>query len=337
MNRSQYKKPSIKKSVKPVGGKKTVRSAPVVDIYSKSNDAIEKYRIYLDVERNYSEHTVNGYIKDIEDFAKYLKDENFGALLSINKKNIPRYYLSSLSTGGYTKKSISRKLSSLRTFYRFLMNEGLFDENPFEEIETPKADKVLPKVLYKNEIDAIFNSIDTKTAFGKRDMLIMELLYGSGLRVSELCDLEETNIDYSNQLIKVFGKGHKERYVPMNEHTVKALKEYIHVGRKEILLKKELEDPKKLLLNRRGTELTPRGVRVILDNIISKTAENTHVHPHMLRHTFATHLLDGGADLRSVQEMLGHSNLSSTQIYTHVSSEQMKKSYMANHPGQNRK
>ena len=173
MNRSQYKKPSIKKSVKPVGGKKTVRSAPVVDIYSKSNDAIEKYRIYLDVERNYSEHTVNGYIKDIEDFAKYLKDENFGALLSINKKNIPRYYLSSLSTGGYTKKSISRKLSSLRTFYRYLMNEGLFDENPFEEIETPKADKVLPKVLYKNEIDAIFNSIDTKTAFGKRDMLIM--------------------------------------------------------------------------------------------------------------------------------------------------------------------
>ena len=152
-----------------------------------------------------------------------------------------------------------------------------------------------------------------------------------------MCDLEETNIDYSNQLIKVFGKGHKERYVPMNEHTVKALKEYIHVGRKEILLKKELEDPKKLLLNRRGTELTPRGVRVILDNIISKTAENTHVHPHMLRHTFATHLLDGGADLRSVQEMLGHSNLSSTQIYTHVSSEQMKKSYMANHPGQNRK
>lgn len=337
MNRSQYKKPSIKKTIRPQGAKTPTNKLPKVDLFSKSKEAIEKYRIYLDVEKNYSEYTVNGYIKDIEDFAEYLKTENFGTVLSINKKNIPRYYLSSLTTNNYSKKSISRKLSSLRTFYRFLMNEGLFDENPFDDIETPKADKVLPKVLYKNEIEAIFNSIDTKTAFGKRDMLIMELLYGSGLRVSELCSLEESNIDYANQLIKVFGKGHKERYVPMNEYTIKALNEYIQVGRKEILLKKELDDPKKLLLNHRGTELTPRGVRVILDNIISKTAENTHIHPHMLRHTFATHLLDGGADLRSVQEMLGHSHLSSTQIYTHVSSEQMKKSYMANHPGQNRK
>ena len=337
MNRSQHKKPSIKNSVRQVGAKQQLKKAPTVDMFAKSQAAVEKYEIYLDVERNYSEDTVKGYINDIEDFAEYLKSENFGSLLSITKNNIPRYYLSSLSTNGYKKKSIARKLSSLRTFYRFLVAEGMTSENPFEEIETPRADKTLPKVLYKNEVDAIFNSIDTTTAIGKRDMLIMELLYGSGLRVSELCNLEESNIDYSNKLIKVFGKGHKERYVPMNDHTIKALKEYIHVGRKEILLKKELEDPKKLLLNKKGTCLTTRGVRVILDNIISKTAESVHVHPHMLRHTFATHLLDGGADLRSVQEMLGHSNLSSTQIYTHVSSEQMKKSYMANHPGQNRK
>lgn len=335
MNRSQYKKPSIKKTPKTTNKNKTIKTT--IDIYQKSNDAIEKYRNYLDFERNYSINTVNGYIKDIEDFSTYLKSEHFGTLLSINKNNIPRYYLSFLSTNGYTKKSIARKLSSLRTFYRFLIQEGILNENPFDEIETPKAEKKLPKVLYTKEIDAIFNSIDTSTALGKRDRLIVELLYGSGLRVSELCDLENDNIDYSNRLIKVFGKGHKERYVPMNDYTIKALKEYIHIGRKEILLKKELEEPKKLLLNIRGTALTPRGVRVILDNIISKTAENIHVYPHMLRHTFATHLLDGGADLRSVQEMLGHSNLSSTQIYTHVSGEQMKKSYMANHPGQNRK
>ena len=337
MNRSQYKKPSIKKTVRPVGGKKPQLHQPVIDIYAKSKEAVAKYRLYLDVEKNYSEYTINGYVNDIEEFAEYLKSEGFGSLLSINVKNVPRYYLSHLTSSNFKSKSISRKLSSLRTFYRFLMNEGIFSENPFEDIETPKADRTLPKVLYKDEIDAIFNSIDTKTAFGKRDMLILELLYGSGLRVSELCSLEESNIDFANELIKVFGKGHKERYVPMNEHTIKALHEYIQVGRKEILLKKELDDPKKLLLNHRGTELTPRGVRVILDNIISKTSENTHIHPHMLRHTFATHLLDGGADLRSVQEMLGHSHLSSTQIYTHVSSEQMKKSYMANHPGQNRK
>lgn len=301
----------------------------------KSQEAIEKYRQYLLVEKNYSANTVMGYIKDIEDFYAYLKSDNFGNLLSITKTNVPRYYLSYLSTSlNLKKKSIARKLSSLRTFYRYLEQCGQVSENPFEMIETPKADKVLPKVLYPNEIKNIFDSIDTNDAIGKRDILIMELLYGSGLRVSELCSLTKQNIDYANGMIKVFGKGNKERYVPMNHHIVEALKQYLEVARPELMLKNELDDHGIMLVNHRGGPLTTRGVRVILDKIINHAAENTHVHPHMLRHTFATHLLDGGADLRSVQELLGHANLSTTQIYTHVSKEQLKKEYMENHPRQ---
>lgn len=329
------KRPMIRKNVRPtVKTKKQVETKKEEKV-DRSLEAIEMYRNYLAVERNYSNYTVLNYIKDIEDFYEYLKGDNFGNLLTVTKTNVPRYYLSYLSTTeGLKKKSIARKLSSLRTFYRYLEREGIVDDNPFETIETPKADKVLPKVLYPNEINNIFNSIDTSTAIGKRDMLIMELLYGSGLRVSELCSLDPSDIDYSNEMIKVFGKGHKERYVPMNQHIVKALREYIEVARPELVLKCELENNDFLLVNHRGGPLTTRGVRVILNNIIDHAAEHTHVHPHMLRHTFATHLLDGGADLRSVQEMLGHANLSSTQIYTHVSKEQLKKSYMENHPRQ---
>ena len=332
------KRPMIRKPAKSTPKKNTNRVIQQEEKKDRSEEMISKYKEYLAVERNYSEYTVNGYIKDIEDFYLYLKSDNFGNLLSIVKGNVPRYYLSYLSTSeGLKKKSIARKLSSLRTFYRYLEREGIIEENPFDMIETPKADKVLPKVLYKNEINNIFDSIDTSNAVGKRDILIMELLYGSGLRVSELCSLEESSIDYSNGMIKVFGKGHKERYVPMNSHIVKALREYIEIARPELVLKNELKDTSLLLVNKRGGPLTTRGVRVILNNIIDRAAEHTHIHPHMLRHSFATHLLDGGADLRSVQEMLGHANLSTTQIYTHVSNEQLKREYMEKHPRQNRK
>ncbi len=329
------KRPMIRKNVRPTVKVKRQETKTKEDNVDLSSEAIEKYYNYLSVEKNYSNYTVISYIKDIKEFYEYLKNDNFGNLLTITKTNVPRYYLSYLSTTeNLKKKSIARKLSSLRTFYRYLEREGIVDENPFEMIETPKADKTLPKVLYPNEINAIFESIDTSTAIGKRDMLIMELLYGSGLRVSELCSLSPSDIDYSNEMIKVFGKGHKERYVPMNQHIVKALKEYLEIGRPELVLKRELNDHNFILVNHCGAPLTTRGVRVILDNIIDRASVHTHIHPHMLRHSFATHLLDGGADLRSVQEMLGHANLSTTQIYTHVSREQLKKTYMENHPRQ---
>ena len=328
---------AVKKTVRPTG-KKSVPSlkkkeVKVVDNETKSLNAIEKYKAYLIAERNYSEHTINSYLSDIIEFKEFLTSEEFGTLITARTTHA-RAFMTRLFNNDFKKKSIARKLSSLKTFYRYLITENIVSKNPFELIESPKVEKSLPRFLYKEEIEKIFSSIDTTTAIGKRNLAIMEVLYGSGLRVSELVSLENKNLDFSNAMIKVLGKGSKERYVPMNSRTMEALNNYIHVGRPELILKVEMESPNVLFVNRSGGALTSRGVRVIINKILEDAAESIHVYPHMLRHTFATHLLDGGADLRSVQEMLGHSNLSTTQIYTHVSTEQLKKS-MENHPRQN--
>lgn len=312
---------------------KKEKSVDVVDYRQKSDSALLKYREYLTSEKNYSVYTITSYITDIEEFKLFLERNDFGTLLEFTNKTSARNYLTSMFTDGLKKKSIARKISSLRMFYRFLVRENEIDTNPFDTIEAPKIEKSLPKFLYKEEIEKIFDSIDSTTPIGSRNLLIMEILYGSGLRVSELCSLTESSIDFPNTMIKVFGKGHKERYVPMNERTIEALHNYIYIARPILVLKNELNDPLVLLLNSKGGALTPRGVRVILDKILSDASESIHVSPHMLRHTFATHLLDGGADLRSVQEMLGHSSLSTTTNYTHVSTEQLKRS-MESHPRQ---
>lgn len=327
---------AVKKTVRPTGRKSIPavkkKEAPVIDNETKSKEAIAKYQQYLLAERNYSENTINSYISDICEFKDFLNSEGMGTLITARSIHA-RNFMTRLFNNEFKKKSIARKLSSLRTFYRYLITEKIVSKNPFELIETPKVEKSLPRFLYKEEIEKIFSSIDTTTAIGKRNLAIMEILYGSGLRVSELVSLEIKHLDFSNAMIKVLGKGSKERYVPMNLRTIEALNNYIHVGRKELILKIETAAPSVIFVNRNGGALTSRGVRVIINKIIEDAAESIHVYPHMLRHTFATHLLDGGADLRSVQEMLGHSNLSTTQIYTHVSTEQLKKS-MENHPRQ---
>lgn len=327
---------AVKKTVRPTG-KRSVpavkkKETIVVDNESKSKEAIAKYREYLLSERNYSEFTINSYISDICEFKDFLTSEEMGTLITARSLHA-RNFMTRLFNNGFKKKSIARKLSSLRTFYRYLITEKIVEKNPFELIESPKVEKSLPRFLYKEEIEKIFNSIDTTTAIGKRNLAIMEILYGSGLRVSELVSLKLENLDFSNAMIKVLGKGSKERYVPMNLRTIEALNAYIHIGRPELILKVETSSPVELFVNRNGGALTSRGVRVIINKVLEDAAESIHVYPHMLRHTFATHLLDGGADLRSVQEMLGHSNLSTTQIYTHVSTEQLKRS-MENHPRQ---
>lgn len=332
------KRPMIRKPNKSTGGTPRKIKNVTIDVVDKSEEAIKKYEEYLRIERNYSPYTVSGYIKDINDFYDYIKQEKFGDLISVTKSNVSRYYVSYLSTTlNHSKKSIARKLSSLRTFYRYLERTELVDNNPFELIETPKADKTLPQVLYPKEIKAIFDSIETKTAIGKRNHLIIELLYGTGMRVSELCALKESDIDYSNNMIKLFGKGSKERYVPMNHHIVQSLHEYIEIARKELMLKRELDDHGYLLVNAHGGPLTTRGVRVIIDQIGNSIPDSIKTHPHTFRHTCGTDLLSGGADLRVVQEILGHANLSTTQIYTHISKEQIKNVYLKNHPRQNKK
>lgn len=297
-------------------------------------DAIKMYENYLVIERNYSDYTLTNYMKDIHDFNEFLNGQGFGDLLNCGSNNVSRYYISFLSTN-YSKRSINRKLSSIRGFYRYMKERGVIEENPFDEVQSVKTDKTLPHFLQLDEIKQLFSVIDTNTPIGMRDETILELLYGSGLRVSELCSLTIESFDFSNHMIKVYGKGSKERYVPMSSKAIEAVKVYYEVGRVQLLKKNSTKEvPKELLLNHLGTALTTRGVRVILNNIIDKTSDTFKIHPHMLRHTFATHLLDGGADLRSVQEMLGHVNMSTTQIYTHVSLEQTMKAYMEHHPRQ---
>ena len=296
--------------------------------------ALNVFETYLTVERNYSRYTIDNYLKDVKDFADFLQVEGYDSPLEQTSDRVSRYYISRLSSR-YTKTSINRKISSLRTFYRLMVERELVQFNPFEETQTIKKDKMLPHYLQKAEVEAMFAAIDTNKVLGTRDLVIMELLYGSGLRVSELCNLTYNDFDFANKIIKVYGKGAKERYVPMSDKALQAIDLYNVVARPQLLnLNKNNELPEEFLLNKNGTALTTRGVRVILNNIIAKTADTFKISPHMLRHTFATHLLDGGADLRSVQEMLGHVNLSTTQIYTHVSLEQTMKAYMENHPRQ---
>ncbi|NLD26100.1 MAG: tyrosine recombinase XerC [Acholeplasmataceae bacterium] len=288
------------------------------------------FKNYLEVERSYSQYTVLNYLNDIEEYRNFLKTNSLGTLTSI-KPNVTRYYLFHLNKQGYRPRSIARKMSSLRSLYKFMLNENLIEVNVFSEVSSPKLDKTLPKVLYDEELDNLFNSVDVRIETGKRDYAILELLYGTGIRVSELCGLRIQDIDFFNNAIIVMGKGSKERYLPIYDSIKSALQDYLAFARDE-LLKHNKETTDVLFLNYRGGALTPRGVRVILNNINDRTANNMKISPHVLRHSFATHLLDNGADLRSVQELLGHVNLSTTQIYTHVSKEKIATEYMKYHP-----
>ena len=301
---------------------------------SSLDKALSIFENYLMVERSYSDYTISNYLKDVRDFQDFLTSQGFDGIMEQTNDRTARYYISYLSKK-YAKTSINRKLSSLRTFYRLMVERGLVKINPMDNTQSIKKDKTLPHFLQKSEVEEMYRAIDTNKPLGMRDLVIMELLYGSGLRVSELCNLQYKNFDFSNKMIKVYGKGAKERYVPMSDKAIEAIDLYKSLGR-PILQKinKDHLDPEEFLLNKNGGPLTTRGVRVVLNNIIERTADTFKISPHMLRHTFATHLLDGGADLRSVQEMLGHVNLSTTQIYTHVSVEQTTKAYMEHHPRQ---
>ena len=293
-------------------------------------EIIISYQVYLENERAYSRYTVLNYINDINEFISFIKSNGFGTLLSV-KPNVSRYFLAHLNKSGYKSRSVARKMSSLRGFYKFLFNENLININIFSDISSPKLDKTLPKLIYYQELDHLFDSIDVKDATGKRNFALLELLYGTGIRVSELCNLKISDLDFYNNNIIVMGKGSKERYLPIHDNIKAALLDYLEFARND-LLKRAHDLTDVIFLNFKGGALTPRGVRVILNNINDAAANNLKISPHMLRHSFATHLLDNGADLRSVQELLGHVNLSTTQIYTHVSKEKLKEEYLKFHP-----
>ena len=293
------------------------------------------FKDYLGIERRYSENTVISYTNDIYSLVNFLDNEQFGDLLTVSSR-IARFYTATLHEN-YKPKSISRKISSLRSFYSFLNREELVKENPFLDVELPKKEKKLPQFIYPEEIESLFNSIDTTSSLGKRDKLILEILYGTGVRVSELCYIKLKDIDFYQNLILIHGKGNKDRYIPIHKILSKNLEDYILTTRNNFLKRAIDKDNDTLLLNFKGTSLTQRGVRYIIKRIIDNSTETFNLSPHKLRHTFATHLLNNGADLRSVQELLGHVHLSSTQIYTQVSKEKLKESYMNAHPRARRK
>ena len=307
-------------------------------VTSKKTDKeiVSAYKDYLEVERGYSYYTVLSYIDDINDFIEYLKAKKIDSIINVSV-NVARYYMMELNKNDYKATSVSRKLSSLRGLYRFMILEGYTESNVFNEVTAPKKEKLLPKQLYVDEIEAMFDSIDQKTAIGKRNYAILEMMYDTGVRVSELCNLKITDIDYHSDFITIFGKGKKERSIPLLKPLKSALMDYMNFSRSELLLKNKDVPTDVLFLNHRGGPLTTRGVRVILDDITEDTSKNIKVHPHMIRHSFATHLLNGGADLRSVQKLLGHVNLATTQIYTHVSREQLVAEYTKYHPHAHKK
>lgn len=300
------------------------------------NEYIEKFIDYLISQRNYSSYTAINYKEDINSFNDYITTHKLAPnLLKINERIIKNYMMF-LDTKHLSKRSIGRHLSSLKSFYNYLEREKLITRNVVNEIKAPKIEKRLPHEIKFDEIEMMFESINLDTKLGPRNYLILEMLYGCGLRVSELCSLQIKDIDNKNEIILIHGKGAKDRYVPIHKGIVMALKDYITYSRVNLIAITEDTQNPFLFINYKGSTLTPRGVRKILNKIVFDTSETFKISPHMLRHSFATHLLNNGADLRSVQELLGHENLSTTQIYTGVSKEALKNAYMNAHPRANK-
>jgi len=289
---------------------------------------LSDFKKYIDCQRGYSINTIINYENDIKEFLEFLNKENIENIKNVNY-SLVRFYLMDLYDKKFSRNSVSRKLSSLRSFFKYLHKENIVEANPFSLVSSPKKEKKLPKFLYNDDIEKVFDVPNLNLPLGQRDMLILEILYDTGIRVSELVNIKLKDIDFDNKSIRILGKGNKERIVLYGSYAEDVLEEYIKNGRKQILKEKNSEY---LILNGKGYNITSRGVRLILDNIIKKACLKVHISPHTLRHTFATHLLENGADLLTVKELLGHSSLSSTSIYTHVTNERLRNVYLHTHP-----
>ena len=302
----------------------------------------DRYINYLRAERNASPYTVRNYQSDLLGGKTVGAEKGFFQFLNLKKINsleevdnhIMRDYISWLMEQGLVKQSIARKLSAIRSFYRYLMREGVLKANPLEKASSPKLDKRLPSFLTTDEMTQLLEAPDLSTPVGQRDRALLEMLYASGLRVSEIVSLNLGQIDLETNEIRVWGKGLKERVTLMGKPAARALITYIEQGRPQLLGDKTNSA---VFINRDGERLIERRVQKILERYARGAGIDKKVHPHILRHTFATHLLNGGADLRVVQELLGHASLSSTQIYTHVSKSQARKVYLSAHPMAKRK
>ena len=304
-------------------------------------EIFNEYINYLKAERNASPYTVRNYTTDLRDFFQLLSAKEVSSLRAVDR-HVLRDYLAWLMERGIARSSIARKLSAVRSFYGYLLREGIVDANPAVAISSPKLGKRLPSFLSVEETVRLLTAPDSAKREGQRDRALLELLYASGLRVSELVSLNVEQVNLESGEIRVLGKGSKERMVLMGKPAVRELTTYLSQGRPNLIGKKKtnalfLTDYKLASYKtrygiRHSVRLTVKGVQELLGKHAKAAGIDKRVHPHMLRHTFATHLLDGGADLRVVQELLGHANLSSTQIYTHVTKSQARKVYLSAHP-----
>ena len=296
---------------------------------------IELYAFFLKNEKNYSYYTIVSYRNDLIQFFNYLK---LYRILKDDKiedvdRSVMRKYIVYLKKSDYSARSISRKISTVRSFFKFCLREGIIKVNPTINLITPKINKKLPYFLYLQEVNKLIEAPLKNTIFGIRDRAILELLYGTGIRVGELVNLNICNIDLYEKTIIVFGKGSKERILPLGNPSIRAIQEYLtsrNLFEKKLFVNKN--DLEALFLNRLGGRLTTRSIRRIIIKYMKMAGLNKKISPHVLRHSFATHLLGGGADLRSVQELLGHKSLSTTQIYTHITKERLKTIYKKSHP-----
>ena len=288
---------------------------------------LDDYLEYLKYQKNYSDYTITNYSHDILEFLDYLESEALD-FKSIEYSDI-RFFLMYLKDKRCDDNAtISRKLSSLRGFYKYLANEKIVSTNVFSLVSGPKKSKKLPRYFEYNELEELFNAPDTRTPLGQRNLLLLEMLYATGVRVGELVSIKVSDIDFSNRSILILGKGNKERYVQYGEYCEDILNTYLDDGYKKL----NTTNSKYLFLNNNGGELTERGVRYILDELIKKTTINKNISPHMIRHSFATHLLNEGCDLLTVQKLLGHESIKATQIYTHVTTDRLKEVYYHSFP-----
>jgi len=292
---------------------------------------INRFLTYVSNKNTGSAHTVDAYRRDLERFMGFLTDSGIQSWNEVDKSVAKRYIdvLSGEQKVRLKSSTLNRNLSGLRSFFNYLVSNGEAESNPFHRIRAPKGAKMLPDFLLFDEIERLFAVIDTSSAEGKRDRAMFELMYASGLRVGETASLKLANIDFTQRVLRIMGKGSKERIVPFYPYAGELIKQYLTQGRPELLGESKSDF---LFINKKHQPLSERGIQYLLDKYARNSGINKTIHPHMLRHSFATHLLDNGADLRIVQELLGHAHLSTTQIYTHVTVDRLKSAYLSAHP-----
>ena len=286
-------------------------------------DKLNEFYNYLSNEKRYSSNTVDAYKRDLSDFSLYLKKESETEVNEL----IVKSYLAYLYSKSLSKKTISRRISSLKSYYKFLLKKYGIKNIFINEIKSPKKDKLLPEMIYKDELSKIL-SYNPSGKFCYRDKAIITLLYSSGIRVSELCNITMSSIDLENRYLIVVGKGNKTRVCPFSSECKQIIENYIHFERNTFAK----TDNNNLFINKFGDSITTRSIENIIKKISLELFGNTKLHPHMFRHTYATQLLNNGADLRTVQELLGHSSLMTTQIYTHLAKEEINNIYKGSHP-----